>query len=166
MKKLKFVLSVAAYYLVAALYFVLGYIAIGLQKWWKLSTAIISIPLCLWGLFSMFKEPFWPLFIFFTLLIFSIIAYAINNAKELNGFSDVEERKKEQERLRAYLRDAKAKRMKEVSGNNALPDDYPTPQQIDKIEEEYRNNHWCQRCLAMFEEECDCDDDDDDYDDV
>ncbi len=100
MKKIKFVLSVAAYYLV-------GHIAIALQKHWKPIIAIASIPLCLWGLFSMFDKPFWPLFIFFALLILSIIAYVINNAKELNGFSDVEERKKEQERLRAYLREMK-----------------------------------------------------------
>jgi len=39
---------------------------------------------------------------------------------------------------------------------SALPDDYSTPEQIDKIEEEYRNNHWCPSCLAMFEEECIC----------
>ena len=44
---------------------------------------------------------------------------------------------------------------------SALPDDYPTPEQIDKIEEEYRNNHWCPSCLAMFEEECVCDYDED-----
>lgn len=37
-----------------------------------------------------------------------------------------------------------------------FPDDYPTEEECDKIEEEYRNAHWCPKCLAMFEEECIC----------
>ncbi len=115
MKKLKFYLSVAAYYLVAALYFVLGHIAVGLHKWWKPIIAIASIPLCLWGLFSMFDKPFWPLFIFFALLILSVIAYAINNAKELKDHysSGVEAKEKEQERLREHL--AKMKRDRDLA---------------------------------------------------
>lgn len=44
---------------------------------------------------------------------------------------------------------------------SALPDDYPTKEECDKIEEEYRQAHWCSRCLAMFEEECICDYDED-----
>ena len=44
---------------------------------------------------------------------------------------------------------------------SALPDDYPTQEECDKIEEEYRQAHWCPRCLAMFEEECVCDYDED-----
>jgi len=40
---------------------------------------------------------------------------------------------------------------------NALPDDYPNPEEIDKIDEDYRQAYWCPKCLAMFEEECVCD---------
>jgi hypothetical protein len=43
---------------------------------------------------------------------------------------------------------------------------YPSIEEYYRIDEGYRNAHWCPRCLAMFEEECLCDEvdeDDEDY---
>ncbi len=106
MKKLKFVLSVAAYYLVGHAF----------KYWRNILWYLIIVPACIYFAYATMGVR-----IAFGIIIFAVIVALIRDAKELKDHysSGVEAKKKEQERLRAYLRDAKVERMKEVSGNDA-----------------------------------------------